>query len=294
MLILNLKEVRKGFLINVENALHCKKFEVLDVILQTPGGDIDAAFFISKLIRNCCKELNIIVPLFAKSAGTLICLTGDKILMTDVSELGPLDTQIRESTDGDEPEYNSALNGFKALEQIQQHNITTLDLVTKLICERSSMKVSEAFHLAGEFSGHTSGTLYKHLNPYKIGEYARALEIGEYYGNMILTRYKGWNLPDASSVIKKLVYEYPSHGFAIDCEELLKLGMPAEKIDISIEKELFLIRELLLNSKKTIVELFEYKPSLVVEESMTNTSENKADTVSKNGKSPKGNSQHIQ
>lgn len=257
MVILDLKEVKKSDLLGLHKILHCKVFENLDVVLQTPGGDIDAAFLYAKLLRKSAKKLNIIVPLYAKSAGTLMCLIADKILMTELSELGPLDTQIRESQEGDSPEYNSALNGFKALEQIQQHNIATLDLVTKLVVARSGMKIAEATHLATEFAGHTSGTLYKHLNPFKIGDAARALEIGEYYGKMILERYKNWNERDAASIINTLVYKYPSHGFAIDFEELQKLGLPSEIVDNDTAIKLFALRDLLLLSKKTTIELIE-------------------------------------
>jgi len=179
VLILDLKEISKGVLLIIHDLLCKKQFEALDVVLQTPGGDIDAAFLITKVLRKHAKKVNVIVPLYAKSAGTLICLGADEILMTDLSELGPLDTQISEQQDGGHFRYTSALNGFKALEQVQLHTIETLDIATKLILARSSMKISEAVRLATEFSGQTSGTLYSKLNPEKIGEYARALEIGE-------------------------------------------------------------------------------------------------------------------
>jgi len=44
ILILNLQRVRKVELLKMHKILHGKKYECLDVILQTPGGDIDAAF----------------------------------------------------------------------------------------------------------------------------------------------------------------------------------------------------------------------------------------------------------
>jgi len=257
ILILDLKDVRKSDLLKVHKLLYCKKYDALDVILQTPGGDIDAAFSYAKLLKKCTNEINIIVPLYAKSAGTLICLVADRILMTDLSELGPLDTQIRENQEGDTPEYNSALNGFKALEQVQQHTIETLDIVTKLILSRSGLKMSEAIHLATEFAGHTSGTLYSQLNPIRIGEYARALEIGETYGKIILTRYRGWNEPKADSLIKTLVYQYPSHGFIVDYEELEKLGLPAELVDIKVADILFSLREILIKTRNTFIELID-------------------------------------
>lgn len=66
----------------------------LDLILETPGGFGDAAEDIVKLIRNKFQEVNIIVPGTAKSAGTIIAMAGDDILMEPMSALGPIDAQI--------------------------------------------------------------------------------------------------------------------------------------------------------------------------------------------------------
>lgn len=257
ILILDLKEINKNVLLDIHNILCEKQFDELDVVLQTPGGNIDAAYLIAKLIKNKAKKLNIIVPLFAKSAGTLICLIADKILLTDLSELGPLDTQIFEQEEGGQSGYKSALNGFKGLEQIQQHTIETLDVVVKLLLSRSRMKISEAINLASQFTGQTSGTLYSQLNPYRIGEYARALEIGERYAITILTRYKNWQENEATIIVKKLVKGYPYHGYIIDYEELEELGLPAEKIEKSLLKDILSLRKSLLESKKTFIKLLE-------------------------------------
>ncbi|MEW5744887.1 MAG: hypothetical protein AB1805_05535 [Nitrospirota bacterium] len=257
-LILDLKEIRQTELNLIHETLYGKSFDELDVILQTPGGDIDAAFLLVKTLRRRAKKVNILVPRFAKSAGTLICLGADTILLTDLSELGPLDTQIYEAVDGGAAGYVSALNGFKALEQVQQHTIETLDIATKLILSRSRMKVSDAIHLATEFSGQTSGTLYSMLNPAKIGEYARALEIGEHYGILILTRYMGWPKDRAELTVKKLVKQYPSHGFVIDLEELRLLGLPAQEVDASMQDSILPLRKsLLVKDTASLIELVE-------------------------------------
>jgi ATP-dependent protease ClpP protease subunit len=68
----------------------------LDIVLHTGGGDIDAAEKLITMVRNKCgdAELRAIVPDFAKSAGTLIVLGVDRVVMSDASELGPIDPQI--------------------------------------------------------------------------------------------------------------------------------------------------------------------------------------------------------
>ncbi|MFZ2153006.1 MAG: hypothetical protein WAV41_03020 [Microgenomates group bacterium] len=257
VLFLDIKEVGKNVALLVSELLKGKFFDSLDVVLQTPGGNIDAAFLIAKLIRKSTKNLTIFVPLYAKSAGTLICLSADHLLLTDISELGPLDTQIFEQQDGGQSQYVSALNGFKALEQVQLHSIETLDITTKLLLSKSSMKICEAVELASDFCGKTSGKLYQKLNPAKIGEYARALEIGESYGVTILNKYCKWDRQKAEMTVKILVKQYPSHEYVIDLEELTDLGIPAELICDELVDSVKILRNLMLQSAETQVELIE-------------------------------------
>lgn len=70
--------------------------ENLDLLLHTAGGDIDAAEKLINMVRTRVGKgrLRVIVPDFAKSAGTLIALGADMIVMSDTSELGPIDPQI--------------------------------------------------------------------------------------------------------------------------------------------------------------------------------------------------------
>lgn len=68
----------------------------LDFMLHTGGGDVDAAEKLISILRTRVGtgRLRVIVPDFAKSAGTLMTLGADEIVMSDTSELGPIDPQI--------------------------------------------------------------------------------------------------------------------------------------------------------------------------------------------------------
>lgn len=66
----------------------------LDLFLQTPGGDPTAAERIVMTCRSYAKSFRVIVPQTAISAGTLIAMGADSILMTETSELGPIDPQM--------------------------------------------------------------------------------------------------------------------------------------------------------------------------------------------------------
>ena len=68
----------------------------IDLLLHSPGGNIDAAEKLITLIRKRAgtAPVRVIVPDYAKSAATLIALGADAILMSDSSELGVIDPQV--------------------------------------------------------------------------------------------------------------------------------------------------------------------------------------------------------
>lgn len=74
----------------------------VDFLLHTNGGDPDAAQKLSQMIREVVgtSQLTVVVPDFAKSSGTLIALGADEVMMSDSSELGPIDPQIVVEDDG--------------------------------------------------------------------------------------------------------------------------------------------------------------------------------------------------
>ncbi len=67
-----------------------------DLLLHTGGGDIDAAEKLITMLRDVIStaELRVVVPDYAKSAGTLMALGADHIVMSNTSELGPIDPQV--------------------------------------------------------------------------------------------------------------------------------------------------------------------------------------------------------
>ena len=66
----------------------------LDLILETPGGSGEVAEDIVRLLRGKYEEIGVIIPGVAKSAGTIMAMAADEILMEPVSSLGPIDAQI--------------------------------------------------------------------------------------------------------------------------------------------------------------------------------------------------------
>jgi len=99
----------------------------LDLMLHTPGGDMDAAEKLISMTRNRVGNghLRVIVPDFAKSAGTLMAIGADLIIMSDSSELGPIDPQITLNDAHGNPipqSIHSYLDAYKAHSEALQKN----------------------------------------------------------------------------------------------------------------------------------------------------------------------------
>ncbi len=66
----------------------------LDIFIHSQGGLPDAAASIVELLRERFTHIRFIVPFFAKSAATMLVLSGNQVLMTPAAELGPIDPQM--------------------------------------------------------------------------------------------------------------------------------------------------------------------------------------------------------
>lgn len=76
---------------------HLDKIGIVNKItlfLYTQGGNTMTAWSLVNLIRQFCKEFEIIVPSLSRSSGTIICLGADKIMMTKQATLGPIDPSL--------------------------------------------------------------------------------------------------------------------------------------------------------------------------------------------------------
>jgi hypothetical protein len=66
----------------------------LVIILDTGGGSVESVEKMVEITRHFYQEVYFIVPDSAMSAGTIWCMSGDKIYMDYASSLGPIDPQV--------------------------------------------------------------------------------------------------------------------------------------------------------------------------------------------------------
>ena len=68
----------------------------IDLILHTPGGLVLAAEQIARALQRHPAKVTVLVPHYAMSGGTMICLAADEIMMDENAVLGPVDPQLGE------------------------------------------------------------------------------------------------------------------------------------------------------------------------------------------------------
>lgn len=70
----------------------------LVIFLNSPGGSVEAVEKMVEIVRFHYREVFFVVPDMAMSAGTVFCMSGNKIYMDYSSSLGPIDPQVFNGT----------------------------------------------------------------------------------------------------------------------------------------------------------------------------------------------------
>lgn len=175
----------------------------IDLLLHSGGGDVDAAEKLMALVQGAIGtgELRVIVPDFAKSAGTLMILGADAFIMSDSSELGTIDPQIWT----DDGRGNiichsvlSYLDAFKAHSEALRENPD--DPVARLMLSK--------------------------LDPTTLRHYEAIRDRARTYAESQLRR-KGRNFSQIASALLDIT-RWPSHGQMIKWQDVRDLGLPVE------------------------------------------------------------------
>lgn len=197
----------------------------LEILLHSPGGHPDYAYQAMKFFRRRFKEVNVIVPIRAKSAATLMCLGADKIYMGEFGDLGPIDIQIDDPVEEGEKGV-SPLDEFKSLEYMRDMAIEWMAYYAAIANQEYGISIKQGLEQGVPLVTGLMQPILSQVEPLEIGLYRRALAIGEEYGKRMLALAGKHD----DELVRKLVWDYPSHSFCIDFEEALGLGLPVERL----------------------------------------------------------------
>jgi hypothetical protein len=79
----------------IHDFLNERNFDNVDIFLQTPGGSGETVEEIVRILHKKSQHVSFVIAGEAKSAGTILALSGHEILMTETGSLGPIDAQVK-------------------------------------------------------------------------------------------------------------------------------------------------------------------------------------------------------
>ena len=176
---------------NAINSFEDKTKPILLVILSG-GGEPASAYLIGKLCQEFCNgNFTVVVPRYAKSAATLLACAAHEIHMGSLSELGPIDPQIK----------GMPTLGLK----------NSIEHIAELVSNNTGS--SEMF----------ARYLQRTVEPIQIGYYERVAESAMQYAEKLLDKNKSKLPSTPKEIARRLVYGYKDHGFVIDKEEATEI-----------------------------------------------------------------------
>jgi hypothetical protein len=191
----------------------CRPNSVL--ILVTHGGQANPGYQIARLFQKTYTQFILYAPSFCKSAGTIIALGANRLLMDAFSELGPLDVQLLKQNEI--MARKSGLLSRSSFQALAGNAFELYEFFMLRITMASSGRVS--FKLASELSATMASNLlspvYGQINPEIVGSDFRDLSVAEEYGERLVAASGN---ADAETV-SRLIHNYPAHDFIIDENE---------------------------------------------------------------------------
>ena len=197
-----------------------RKLDRLDLFLHSPGGFLDSAFKLIRICREFTAEFNVIIPLAAKSAATVIALGAKEIVMTVFAELGPIDPIIQHPY---KPDIRVPARSIKDFFEFL--NPTETDKVP----------------VDSQFKAQMSNL----LDPYLIGSYQTALNSSKQIANKLLSENALKEKPELiQAAVNRFTEYYYSHSYVIDRNEAREIGLNVINTE-SIDGLDFAVRRLL-------------------------------------------------
>ena len=185
----------------------------ISLVLYTNGGDTLAAWRLVNLVRTFCDDFEVIVPLKALSAGTLIAIGADRIVMTKQAALGPIDPSV-------EGPLNPTvkLNGQEARLPVSVESVRGyLDAARKELGIKGE-----------EYLTQVLVKLSEQVHPLVLGNIFRSREQIRFLARKLLAK----QVRDAEkidSIVDFLCAESGSHDYTINRREAADLGLSVDK-----------------------------------------------------------------
>lgn len=190
------------------------------LLIDSPGGGARHAYRVARILRDHAGGFVAVVPLYAKSAATLLTLGADEIILSEDAELGPLDAQYY---DYDLEERASALEEVQALERIHSDGLKALDATVFVLKMRTHKKTRTLLPLAMRFVADMLRPMMEKIDTVHFSKMQRILKVAEDYAIRLLQPKYSEKI--AKKIAAHLVSKYSEHEFIIDAAEAQSFGL---------------------------------------------------------------------
>lgn len=182
--------------------------------LYTRGGQTIAAWSLINLLKQFCNELEVIVPYKAHSAGTIICLGADRIIMTKQAQLSPID-----------PSFNGPLNPSIPGQPPQNTLPVSVEAINGFInLARKDLKIKNKKNLTSILE-----ILASKVHPLVLGETYRVRNQIKMLATRLLSHRENITKEQIDKIVDFLTADSGSHDYTINRKEALSLCLPVEK-----------------------------------------------------------------
>ena len=192
----------------------------LDVYIETPGGYGEVAEEIVRFMRGKFEKVSFVVAGEAKSAGTILVLSGDEILMADTGSLGPIDAQVmigRSMVSAND--YLELVNARK--KEADQTGI--LPAMEATVIAQVSPGELEQVYNALEFA---KDLVKEWLTKYKYRDW----DVTEKRGLPVTEQMKKDRAGEIAEVLTD-THRWRTHGRSIKREDLEEIGLRITRVD---------------------------------------------------------------
>ncbi|HAQ02910.1 TPA: hypothetical protein DEP30_02280 [Candidatus Nomurabacteria bacterium] len=201
-----------------------KKKELL-ILLDTSGGNVYSAVKIMDTLRTQYNQINIAIPQEAKSSGTMMCCGANNLIMSSISELGPLDKPMIHPND--ETARISALDIIKSIDGMLDTAQQREKDFAKEVNNDFGIPIKQSLQLASESISKLISPMLCREDVKIYNQAQRLLVIAQKYATELLDAHmlkyidrKKLKERIIDMTTRQLIWAYPDHSFAIRRDEL--------------------------------------------------------------------------
>ncbi len=201
-----------------------------DILISSPGGELNSCFTLARLLGLWFKSWQALVPHYATSGATLLCLGASNIVMSQRGQLGPLDPHERffDST------RRSPLEALQALRELREFSLDSIENIAEFMLE-AKVPPELAFAAASEMASRIIEPIVAKIEPGDIATFSLNCTMALEYCRRIAAPSDPARKTQREVDPTGLVKFSPGHELVIDLESAKRLNFVVSEAAPEIE-----------------------------------------------------------